>query len=604
MIWHSTFLMTVIDLTILIATATAGWMLARHRIHLAASDSIVGPLMVVCGLTLIGVFYLVDLVVMWGLPLLVTRSVAAAAMEDLHLNYSWIVALISIVCLVGGFGATVRRLSFQTDRASKSEARAAEELRNREAVEAKARLARFAVDHSADAVYWVRFDARIGYVNQAACRMLGYSYDEFTSMSVSDIDPDFPEATWPAHWEKMKSAGSLTFEAHHKIKDGRVFPVEIQSTFLEHEGQEYVYAFVRDITERKRGEVVLRESETRFRRLYERSPLAYHSLDSTARILMTNPAWLELLGYTEQEVIDKWFGEFLDGESAQYFDKTVFPRYRKTGAVHDVQFEMVRGDGTIVTVEITGKVGYDAEGRFERTHCILHNITERKRAEEELRISREQLRNLAARLHTVREEEKTVMARKLHEELGQALIGLKLDFHSFVQSLPSDLEELRERGHALLSVIGTTADSVRELSTALRPAMLTGLGLVAAVEWEVEQFRERTGIECELLLPTEAPTIDPDRETAIFRILQEALTNVARHAAAQRVQVSVEVMGAELSVVVQDDGKGISDADLTSSRSMGLISMRVRAAALQGSVSISALADGGTAVTLTAPIVP
>ncbi|MEE9296020.1 MAG: PAS domain S-box protein [Phycisphaerae bacterium] len=133
------------------------------------------------------------------------------------------------------------------------------DITERKRAEEALRLTQFAVDHSSDAIYWVRADGRISYVNRSACEQLGYSYAELVSMSVPEIDPDFSQEDWPAHWEEMKRAGSMTFEAHHQTKDGEVFPVEITTNHLVHRGEEYIWAYARNITERKRAEDILRK---------------------------------------------------------------------------------------------------------------------------------------------------------------------------------------------------------------------------------------------------------------------------------------------------------------------------------------------------------
>lgn len=226
------------------------------------------------------------------------------------------------------------------------------------------------------------------------------------------------------------------------------------------------------------------------------------------------------------------------------------------------------------------------------------DITEHKRSEAALQRSHEELRNLAERLATIREEERTVIARELHDEFGQALAALKWDLRSISNDLPDDLGAVQERVRLMDAVLDKATTSVREMGMRLRPAILDDLGLVAAIEEHVHQFKDRTGIHCELDLPTTDLTFEPDHATAFFRVLEEALTNVMRHAEAKHVSISLESTDEGLSMVVRDDGKGITDAELVGSTSLGLIGMRERALALGGEVKVCRIVDGGTAVEL------
>ncbi len=231
---------------------------------------------------------------------------------------------------------------------------------------------------------------------------------------------------------------------------------------------------------------------------------------------------------------------------------------------------------------------------------ILAHALERRQAEEALAASQERLRNLAARLHAVREEERTVIAREIHDQLGQALTGLKMDLSWLMRRLPED-EPVRERAESMQALLDSTVDSVRTISTQLRPPILDDLGLEAAVEWQTTEFCRQSGINCQLELRIGDRFVQNEHATAAFRILQEALVNVARHSEADNVTVEIRFVGDTLLLAVSDDGCGIGDATLSSSDSIGLIGMRERAAALGGEVSICRLPAGGTHVKLELP---
>lgn len=256
----------------------------------------------------------------------------------------------------------------------------------------------------------------------------------------------------------------------------------------------------------------------------------------------------------------------------------------------------------------------DLERRVQqRTAALLEEIAERRRAEEELRESREQLRQLAAKLERVREEERTRIAREIHDELGQALTALKLDLSSLKrlgrlkssrqQSKKATQDALLERLDAMSGLLDQTVQTVRRISTELRPAVLDSLGLAAAIEWQAQDFERRTDIRCVFRSTLEEETIPREVATAAFRILQETLTNVARHAEAGWVAVNLSLEDkALLALDVTDDGKGISKEASSSPKSIGLAGMRERALLLGGNVQVEGRSGQGTTVRLRLPV--
>jgi signal transduction histidine kinase len=224
--------------------------------------------------------------------------------------------------------------------------------------------------------------------------------------------------------------------------------------------------------------------------------------------------------------------------------------------------------------------------------------------EQELRSSQEQSRALAARLQAVREEERTRIAREIHDELGQALTGLKLDLSWVKKRLPDTdkAAPLRERIAAMAQLIDTTLQSVRKIITELRPGVLDHLGLPEALAWQAREFARRAEINCELLMLPEHLAWDEDRSTAIFRIFQEILTNVARHANATLVTISLHEVAGLLVLEVRDNGRGITPPEIADPRSLGLLSMRERARLLGGTVHLRGAEGEGTTVTVWIPV--
>jgi len=227
---------------------------------------------------------------------------------------------------------------------------------------------------------------------------------------------------------------------------------------------------------------------------------------------------------------------------------------------------------------------------------------DRKRAEEELRKSREELRNLSAYLQSAREQERTSIAREVHDDLGQTLTALKMDLSWLGKRLSGDQKSLLEKTESMSKLIDATIQTVQRLSARLRPGLLDDLGLAAAIEWQAKEFENRTGTKCELTLGFDDIPLDRDLSTAIFRIFQETLTNVARHANATSVKTSLKEEPGKLVLEVTDNGKGITENQISDPKSFGLIGIRERARFFNGEVKISGIGGEGTMVRVGIPV--
>jgi signal transduction histidine kinase len=240
----------------------------------------------------------------------------------------------------------------------------------------------------------------------------------------------------------------------------------------------------------------------------------------------------------------------------------------------------------------------------KKNAALTGEIRERQAAEAQLRESEVQLRALAARLISIREEERARIAREIHDELGQVLTGLKMDVTWLARQLAGSERQFVEKAEAMCRLVDSTMHLIRRISTGLRPEILDEMGLVAAFEWQANEFQKRTGMRCRLRLPE--ARLDPDREisTAIFRIFQEILTNIARHAKASSVEVDLSVSDELLTLRVADDGIGISASQIRGRESLGLLGMRERAQLFGGEVKIQGAAGRGTTVSVSIPLQP
>jgi signal transduction histidine kinase len=227
---------------------------------------------------------------------------------------------------------------------------------------------------------------------------------------------------------------------------------------------------------------------------------------------------------------------------------------------------------------------------------------ERDRAESEIRDSREQLRNLSAHLQSVREDERTRMAREIHDELGQSLTALKMDVSWLNRHLPEVGAGFNSKLSSMEEVIDRTIQTVQKLSGELRPGILDDLGLAAAIEWQAEEFENRTGIQCEVALSHEESILTRDQSTTMFRIFQETLTNVIRHAQATKVEVRLNEQKGSIVLEVSDNGRGITEAEISDPKAFGLIGMRERVDFIGGEITIGGSPGKGTRIRVILPL--
>jgi len=233
---------------------------------------------------------------------------------------------------------------------------------------------------------------------------------------------------------------------------------------------------------------------------------------------------------------------------------------------------------------------------------LQQEIAERKKAETELTRSQEQLRDLAIHLESVREEERSRIAREIHDELGQALTALKMDLHWVGLRLPAEHRILMAKINSMSGIIDTTVQAVRRISAELRPGLLDDLGLTAAIEWQAHDFCSRAGLSCHIRSEPEDIILDKSRSIALFRIFQEALTNIARHARATQVEINLERNTSTVNMEICDNGVGITAAQLAASGSFGILGIRERVNSLGGSLNISGVPGRGTTLRVSLPL--
>ncbi|MEI7672908.1 MAG: sensor histidine kinase, partial [Deltaproteobacteria bacterium] len=242
--------------------------------------------------------------------------------------------------------------------------------------------------------------------------------------------------------------------------------------------------------------------------------------------------------------------------------------------------------------------------RERRIVVTYEDITERIQAEKELEHSRQELRNLSAHQQTVREEERTRIAREIHDELGQTLTALKMDLAWLKNRLPAEMKPLHTKMQQMSKLADATIETVHRIATELRPGLLDDLGLAAAIEWQAADFQNRSGIACKAVLLADELELDRDLTTALFRIFQETLTNIARHAGATYVEVRLERDEGKIVLTVADNGRGITRKQSEDDRAFGIIGMRERAHLWGGELRITGNSEEGTTVAVAIPLHP
>jgi PAS domain S-box-containing protein len=460
-------------------------------------------------------------------------------------------------------------------------------------------------EHSCEAIVVSGHDGRIINANPAAVKMFGLkTREDIIGKSTIDVYA-YPRQREVIFKELDTKGYAENFEIELVKQDGsgqHIFTL-VNAVFHKNEQGEILRseAMIIDITQRKQAEEALRQSIENFRALAEdASDGIVIATGEEARYVYANKRAGEITGYNIDELLKKRPGDLISPEE---YPK-IHERYRKRIAGLDVikpyETTLINKDGTKIQVEMSpSKTVWHKE---PADMIIFRDITKRKRFEHELKLSRDVLRNLSMHIEEAREKERTKIATNLHDDLGQMLTALNIDLGWLEENLSELQPELLDKINAMKELLLDSIERIRSISTELRPSILDDLGLAEAVEWHLEELKKLTGIYYELDITPEEFKLAPEISIIVFRIVQEILTNITRHANATLVRINLARDEKTVRLEATDNGRGIKKAEIDDPKSFGIIGMRERVISFGGSFRIGGAKGKGTKVLVEIPI--
>jgi PAS domain S-box-containing protein len=379
---------------------------------------------------------------------------------------------------------------------------------------------------------------------------------------------------------------------------GEEFPIDASVSQVRLHGADLIIVILRDITERKRVEAVLRENEQRYRILFSQAMDGILLLDAEGNIVSVNDSFARMHGYSVEELVDMNLRELDTPETMALLPQ----RYARLMARESLGFEVehYHKDGRVVPLDVASSA-IEIDGKLH-VLAFHRDITERKRAEQDLRRSQQELRGLSKAANEALEAERRRTARELHDELGQLLTALKMDLESLRSALPPDAPDLGRRAQAMDAMLDTTIAATRRIAADLRPLMLDDLGLAAALDWLTNNFSKQTGIATDLVIDDTVAQVPEPIASALYRITQESLTNVIKYAQATTTEIRLERDGDWVELTVRDNGRGIREGDQGKQGAFGLLGIRERVTLLSGEIAIRGEPGRGSEVRARIPL--
>ena len=425
----------------------------------------------------------------------------------------------------------------------------------------------------------------------------GYTAAEIAALHPLDFFAGPDKELVAAKIEEVFRDGDSYVEAGFRSKAGHLTPYCFTGLRAEVEGQTCLVGVGIDLTERRRAQAERQASEARYRTLFNYAPDGILIADPKSYYLDVNESICRMLGYTRDELIGL--------HASDIVAPVEYPRIGEAiNAIKDhshyrQEWVFRRKDTSTFLAEVIATAMPDGN-----LLAMIRDITKRQQAEETLRVAEQQLHALVGRMNTVREEEAKRIARELHDDLGQHLTALNMELADLELKLVDCTAKQREQFARMRAGVDHTIEVVQKISGELRLGQLDVLGLTAAIDWQVREFSTRSGLNCRIGRLDEVTGLSDAQSTALFRILQETLTNIVRHAGATVVEVSLATEPARVTLCVRDNGRGITPAEISDQKAIGLLGMRERAQLVGGDVTITGSAGEGTTVLVHIPRSP
>lgn len=444
-------------------------------------------------------------------------------------------------------------------------------------------------------------------VSETATKLFGMSKEELLKLGPEAVSPEYqPDGRLSsdvakANLQKAVNGEKPVFEWTHCDKKGNLIPCEVWLVRLPSENDVLIRGSIIDITERKKTQEILLEKEKRLEQVLSSTIDNFYVIDVNYTVIIINKvaernlkiAWnspvkvgtnlLDVIPDDGKEPIIESFKKAFSGESLEY------------------ELQLTHLDlPAWVLIEYTPV--YDESEKIVGVSVVAKDITERKKAEELLQKSYEDIRQLASNLQSIREDERTNIAREIHDELGQQLTGLKMDLHWLTKKINSSDPDINSKMTESIKLINATIASVRKISTDLRPSILDDLGLVAALEWQSEEFEKRSGSQVKFINRAGDIIVKPEITTAVFRIYQELLTNIARHANADMVTAMLQKENGTLNFKISDNGTGFNLESISDKKTLGLLGIKERTLILGGTYEFKSEPGRGSETIISIPL--
>ena len=464
------------------------------------------------------------------------------------------------------------------------------------------------IENSSDGIILLSADGTILFSSRTAEKILGYTKEELHGADhFRYFHPDDEKKKTNFFADLVITEGKIEkCEFRYKHPDGSYKWISCSySNSLHDPNINAIITNFRDITEQKNAEKQLRQNEEQLSVIFNNTVDAMWLLkvegEGKYKYQMVNAAYTRITGIEKGKTIGKYFGEVvpipnLEKFNRRYSEAIETGEIKKFGDSVNVPAGVIFAEMTIIPIK-------NEEGKVIQVLGVGNDITEQKKTQEELLHMNNQLRELASHLENIREEERTNMAREIHDELGQQLTVLKMDVAWLNKRLTVKDENIDKKLKGVLELIDKTIGTVRKISAELRPAVLDDLGLAEAIEWHSDNFTKHTCIPVEFSCNIDDNKFSPAITTAVFRIFQEALTNVARHAHATHVVCTLHQSDTCLNLIICDDGVGFDNAGKAQRKTLGLLGMKERVAMLGGNYSIESKQGEGTTLSFQFPLV-